>query len=191
MKISNNVRPVAGIAIAATMGTGMLFASSTASAEPAFYIGGSYGMSRVDNSDFSDNTNVLKAFAGGKFSDYIGIEAAALDYGSAEDNNFKSDLTGMSLALAGFLPFTNSFEGFIKVGNLWWENDVRFLGFKDSLDGEELFYGVGANFYFNKTLALRIEMERYEVELSSDEIGVDLNGTTDVDVASVGLLFNF
>lgn len=191
MTNSKRLLSATGAALAVMMGTGVVLSSNAAAAESAFYVGGAYGMSRVDNADFDDNTNVIKAFAGGKFMDYFGVEAAALDYGSASDNDVKSDLTGYSVAVVGFLPFTDSFEGFLKLGNLWWENDIRFLGFKNSFDGEELFYGAGVNFNFNKTLALRVELERYTVELSSNEVGIDIDGDTDVDVASVGVVFNF
>lgn len=191
MTNSKRLLSATGATLAVMMGAGVVFASSAVAAESSFYVGGAYGMSRVDNADFDDNTNVIKAFAGGKFMDYFGVEGAALDYGSANDNDVKSDLTGYSVAVVGFLPFTDSFEGFIKLGNLWWENDIRFLGFKKSFDGEELFYGGGFSFYFNKALALRFELERYTVELSSNEVGIDIDGDTDVDVASVGVVLNF
>ena len=47
------------------------------------------------------------------------------------------------------------------------------------------------NFNFTKTLALRVELERYKVELSQNEIGAGVDGSFDVDVASVGLVLNF
>ncbi len=190
MTNSNRLLVSAGAAIV-MMGAGSVCTSSAIAADSAFYVGGGYGMSRVDNADFDDDTNVLKAFVGGKFMDYFGVEAAALDYGSANDNDVKSDLTGYTVAAIGFLPFTDSFEGFLKVGNLWWENDIRLLGLKYSFDGEELFYGAGFNFYFNKALALRVELERYAVQLSDNEVGMNIDEDIDVDVASVGVVFNF
>ena len=33
--------------------------------------------------------------------------------------------------------------------------------------GNENFYGVGANFHFNKTIALKVEMERYKVDFDA------------------------
>ena len=191
MKNPNGMQTFSRIALAVTLGSGLLAAASPASAEPGFYVGGEYGMGRINCGDFEDDTQVLKAFVGGKFSNYIGVEAAAIDFGEAEDNGFKSELTGASLALVGFMPFTDSFEVFIKGGSLWWENDLEVLGFESSQDGTEFFYGAGINFYFNKTIALRLELERYEVELSADEVGIDIEGTADVDVASVGIVLNF
>lgn len=191
MKNPNGMQKVAGIALAVSMASGLWVAANSATAEPGFYVGGAYGLGRVNGGDFEDDTSVLKAFVGGKFNDYVGLEVAVHDFGEAEDSGFSSELTGGSLALMGFMPFTDSFEVFVKAGNLWWENDLRFLGFKSSQDGEEFFYGLGANFYFNPTLAVRLELERYEVELSSDEVGIDIDGSTDVDVASVGVVFNF
>lgn len=191
MKNSNSKQKFTRMAFAVAMGSGLLAAASFASADPGFYVGGEYGMGRINGGDFEDDTSVLKAFVGGKFNNYIGVEGAAIDFGEAEDNGFKSELTGASLAVVGFMPFTDSFEVFIKAGSLWWENDLEVLGFESSQDGTEFFYGAGLNFYFNKTIALRLELERYEVELSADEVGIDIDGTTDVDVASVGIVFNF
>lgn len=191
MKNTNRAHTFSLIAFAVATGSGLLAATSSASADPGFYIGAEYGMGRIDGGDFEDDSQVLKAFAGGKFNNYIGVEAAAIDFGEAEDNGFKSELSGATLAVVGFMPFTDSFEVFVKAGNLWWENDLEVLGFDSSQDGSEIFYGAGVNFYFNETIALRLELERYEVELSAEEVGIDIDVTTDVDVASVGVVFNF
>lgn len=183
---------VVSIALCATMGSASLMFAGQVAAEPGLYVGGAYGQSRVNDSDFDDDNQALKAFVGGKFNDYLGLELAANDYGNAEGNGYSSDLTGVTLALMVYLPLTDSFELFVKGGQLWWENDVKVLNtFDDTLDGEEIFYGAGMNFNFTETLSLRVELERYKVELSQSEIGVGVDGSSDVDVASVGLLLNF
>lgn len=185
-------KQIVGIALSATIGSGLLAFASQASAESGMYVGGAYGQSRVNDSDFDDDNEALKAFIGGKFNNYIGLELAGNDYGKAEDNGSSSDLTGITLALMLYLPLGDGFELFAKGGQLWWEDDVRILNtFDDTLDGEEVFYGLGMNINFTDALSLRIEMERYEVELSQSEIGVGVDGSSDVDVASVGLVFNF
>lgn len=185
-------KQVTGIALCATMGSASMMFAGHAAAEPGMYLGGAYGQSRVDDSDFEDDNEALKVFVGGKFNDYIGLELAGNDYGESENNIYSSDLTGLTLALMVYLPLTDSFELFVKGGQLWWEADTEVFGtYDDTLDGEETFYGVGMNFNFTDTLSLRVEMERYKVELSQSEIGVGVDGSSDVDVASVGLLFNF
>jgi len=192
MMISKLNKQVAGIALCATIGSAAIIFAGNAAAEPGMYVGGAYGQSRVDDSDFDDNNPAYKIFVGGKFNDYIGLELAGNDFGEAESGIYSSDLTGVTLALMVYLPLTDSFELFVKGGQLWWENDVKILNtYNDKLDGEELFYGVGMNFKFTDTLSLRVELERYKVELSQNEIGVGVDGSFNVDVASVGLLLNF
>lgn len=182
------VRLVLSVAFLASV----FIAANNAFAEPGFYVGGAAGMSRVNNSDFDDNDTAFKILAGGKFGDYVGIEAAVNDYGEAEGRGYSSELTGNTLALVGFFPLMDNFDLFAKGGQLWWRDKVTVLDiFRDTLTGNETFYGVGADFYFNKNIALRIEMERYKVELSRSEIGVNVDGDSDVDVASVGVSFHF
>ena len=104
------VKPLTSAVLAATVAAGVFLWASNASAEPGFYVGGAYGMGRVNNSDFDDDNSAIKVFLGGKMNRYIGVEGALNDYGKAESRGFSSDLTGNSLALIGFLPVTDSLE---------------------------------------------------------------------------------
>lgn len=191
MKNSSSAKKITSLALSVALGSGLWIAASTAYADLGVYIGAAYGLGRVDGGDFKDDTSVLKAFVGAKFNSYVGIEGGIHDFGGADNNGFRSDLTGQSLALAGFMPLGESVELFAKVGNLWWDSDVKYLGLTNSQSGRELFYAAGLNVYFNPSLALRLEFERYKVELTSDEVGIDIDGSTDVDVASVGVVFAF
>lgn len=180
------------LAVVTTMGSCIVVGASVVSAEPGLYVGGAIGWGRVDGSDFDDDNAVYKIFAGGKFNDYIGVEIAANDYGEAERGIFASELTGNTAAVVGYWPLGDNFELFAKAGNMWWRDKVTVLGtYDDTISGDEIFYGLGANFKFNESLALRVEMERYKVDLSQEEIGVDLDDTYNVDVASVGMAFSF
>jgi hypothetical protein len=191
MKKAALLKKSVSAAVAIAIGSGLWVSSSAVYADSGFYLGGAFGLARVDGNDFEDDSSVLKAFVGGKFNSYIGVEAAIHDFNETSDGGFTSDISGQSLALVGFLPLTESLELFIKGGNLWWKNDIQFGSLKDSNDGTEIFYGVGANFYLNPNIAVRAEFERYEVELSSNEVGIDIDTTTDVDVASIGVVFSF
>ena len=179
------------LSAALAVASGLCIASGAVYADPGLYLGGAFGVARVDGNDFDDDSSVLKVFAGGKFNSYLGVEAGMHDFNETKDGGFTSDLSGKSLAVVGFLPLSDSFELFIKAGNLWWKNDLEFGGLKDSRDGTEIFYGVGANFNFNPSVALRVELERYDVEFSSNEVGINIDDTTEVDVASVGVVFSF
>ena len=192
MNILKISKKTTSLAFAIAIGSGTLIAANTAFAEPGVYIGAGYGEGRVNNSDFNDNRPAMKAFVGGKFNDYIGIEGAINDYGKAENKGYSAALKGNTAALVGYLPLTKSFDLFIKGGKLWWRDNVTVLDtYHHTLKGDENFYGVGADFHFNKMLAMRAELERYKVELSSNEIGVDVDGSSNVDVASLGVVFSF
>lgn len=186
-----STRPITRLALSVIAGSGLAVMSSITLAVPGVYVGAAYGIARPDGGDFDDNTQVLKAFVGGKFNDYIGVEAAANDYGEAKGSGYKSELGGYSLALVGYLPLGDHFDLFAKAGNMWWKDDYTILGYSNDATGNEIFYGVGAQFNFNEHIALRFEMERYNVDLSSDEIGINIDGTYDVDVASLGAVFTF
>lgn len=191
MNKHKSTKPLPRLVFAVVAGSGFSVATNSALAEPGIYVGGAYGIARVDSGDFDDDTHELKAFVGGKFNDFIGVEAAANDYGEAKGRGYKTELNGYTLALVGYLPLGNQFDLFAKAGNLWWRNDYTILGYSDDFSGNELFYGLGAQFNFNENFALRLEMERYKVEFSHDEIGFNINETFDVDVASVGVVFTF
>ncbi len=196
MAILKAKKRIGSITLAMTVGSSIAFATNSAWAEPGFYIGGAYGQNSVNDSDFDDKNPAMKIFAGGKFNDYIGVEGAINDYGEAENTGYSAELTGNTLAVVGFLPFMDCCNLFVKGGQLWWEDKVTVLdAFSDTLDGNEIFYGVGADFtltdYKTSSIALRVEMERYKVELSQSEIGADVDGSSEVDVASVSVLFNF
>lgn len=162
-------------------------------AEPLtpLYAGAEYGLGRVNDSDFEDEDSAVKIFVGGKFNPYIGLEGAYNDFGKSENNGNSSEVTGSTLALMGIWPVSDNFELFVKGGQLWWRDKINVLAFEDTVTGNENFYGLGANFYVNEMWSVRAEWERYEVKLTDDEVGVDIDGTSTLDVASVGVAVNF
>ncbi len=176
--------------LAISMTGALLLATNSANAEPGYYVGGAYGLSRVNDSDFDENNiSALKVFVGGKYNDYIGVEGAVNDYGTSGHNGYSADLTGNTIALVGFYPFADRFEVFIKGGRLWWRDKVVVLNtFSDTITGNENFYGVGANFNLSETIAIRAEMERYKV---GDEFAFNADASAHVDVASLGVSMNF
>jgi hypothetical protein len=192
----NNIRTtsVVSVALAIATGSGLIFLSSSANAlessyASSVYLGGAFGYARVEEGDFDDDTDVLKAFVGAKFNDYIGAELAFNDYGKAQENGLKSDLSGVTLAAVGYLPLSDSFDLFAKVGSLWWNNDLSFLGLTRDTSGNEIYFGIGGQFNLNEQIAFRVEMERYDADLDASEIGISLDSFT-VDVASVGVVFS-
>lgn len=171
---------------------GALVAADSASAQPGLYAGGAYGQSRVNDSDFDDENTAMKIMVGGKFNRFLGLELAGNDYGESSGVGYESELKGITFAAVGYLPLGDSFELFVKGGNLWWEHNLElFNTFDDTIDGNEFFYGAGVNFNFTPMFALRAEMERYEFDLADDDAIINIDGKGTVDVVSLGVLFNF
>lgn len=163
--------------------------------EPSGYIGAGLGRVDVNDSDFEDEDTSAKVYLGGKFGPYLGVEASVNDFGDSSTDVSEWELNGTTLALVGFLPFNERVALFLKLGNLWWEADASLAGADDDFDGSERFGGIGAQFNFTDNFAMRLEYERYKVEIDEDELGlgglVDIDAESDVNVASAGLQFNF
>lgn len=190
MRISKSVFPlVAGVALLMTSVTA--FAQDDGDA--GFYLGGSYGVAKVNDSEFDDDNDVPQGFLGIQFNSVLGIEASYIDFGTYGGGLARASTDGYGLALTGTLPLSESFGLYAKVGQFWWDSDVRTLGFRDSYDGSELYYGVGLSFAMTDNLDFRISYDRLDVDLSDDDIGPIINGDFDsqIDILSAGIKLTF
>ena len=157
------------------------------------YVGGALGLVSVDDSEFDDDNNASQLFAGWQINPYFGIEGGYTDFGRSGGDLARSEIDGYSLAATGRLPLTDSFALTAKAGRFWWDSDVRVGPFSDNFSGNELTYGVGAQFSITESLDLRIGYDRLDVDLERDEIGPIASGDFDstIDLLSAGLKFTF
>lgn len=165
--------------------------------QPEFSIGGGYGLTKLKDGDFDEDEAAKKAFAVVKLNEFIGIEAAYIDFDESGNQAFDIDIKGKALNLILELPVSPAFSVYAKGGQMWWDADANidtsdFISSND-YDGDETFWGIGAKFRLAEHLDLRVEYERFNFEISRDEINVlqpnDIN--MDVDFASVNLQFTF
>lgn len=165
--------------------------------QPEFSVGGGYGLTKLKDGDFDEDEAAKKVFAVVKFNEYIGVEAAYIDFDESGNGALDIDLKGKALNLILELPVSQSFSVYAKGGQMWWDADTNidtseFITSND-YDGNETFWGLGAKFRLAEHLDLRIEYERFNFEISRNEINVlqpnDIN--MDVDFASVNLQFTF
>lgn len=164
---------------------------------PEISIGGGYGLTKLKDEDFEEEEAAKKAYVLVKFNEYIGIEAAYIDFDDAGNGIVNLDPKGKALDLIIELPISEGLGLYAKGGQLWWDADTRMdtedFVLSDDYDGDETFWGVGAKFRLAEHLDLRLEYERFNFEISRDEINVlqtsDIN--MDVDYASVNLQFTF
>ena len=151
-------------------------------------------------SSFDDKDTAFKIGAGIQLNRYIGVEFQYTDLGSPEYKGsitdgvdtltakVSGDTDGYGMNLVGTLPFER-FKLFGKVGyhKLETEASAKITdGFdtfkiKDSEEEWVSSYGIGASFAFTPQVELAAEFERYQ----------DVADDYDVDMASVGLRYNF
>lgn len=167
--------------------------------EPEFSIGAGYGPTKIkdNDEDFDEDEAAKKIFALAKFNEYVGIEASYIDFDEAGNDFFSLDAKGKTLALILEAPINETISLYAKGGQMWWEADAALtndlFSASDDYDGDETFWGAGVKFGLAEHLDLRIEYERFNFEISRDEIDVlqasDID--TEVDLASVNLQFTF
>lgn len=147
---------------------------------PGIYLGGSWGAYSIDESDLDDHDDMLKAYIGGQFNPWFGIEGSWVDFNRLNNpggDNFDSDGKGLAAVLS--FPFSDTSSVYVKGGELWWNSDSTLGGVVADDDGNDIFIGAGAKLGFTDRLAFRLEWERYEV------------ADVDLDAASASLQFTF
>ena len=156
------------------------------------YAGGAIGRSDYDIScrtGFNCDTRAvgLKAFTGGKFSDFAGLEASYVYLGKADRAGGDTWGQGINLSLVGYLPLSQSFSLTGKVGGIygWTKTEgTSAPGFATGRDnGLGLSYGAGLTYAMTRTVDLRLDWDRYRMKFTT--------GRDDVDFATVGVAFKF
>jgi OOP family OmpA-OmpF porin len=157
-------------------------------ADNGFYLGASVGQANLkiddltndtfENDDFDADDMAFKLIAGMRPLDWLGVEAAYVNFGEPEDTvlgqKLKADGDGISAFAVGFLA-TGPVDLFAKVGLISW--DSKISGSFDD-DGTDLAYGAGAQFRV-LGLSIRAEYEKFDI---SD---------VDLDMISVGVTYTF
>jgi OOP family OmpA-OmpF porin len=178
---------ISAAALAAVLASPAIFA-----ADNGIYIGASVGQSGVKfddtiedvNLDYDADATAYKVIAGWRFLDWLSVEANYVDLGSGDDTvlgeKLETEIDGITLSAVGFLP-VGPVDLFARVGMINWDASLSApnLDLRSSEDGNDLAYGVGAQFRV-WGLSLRAEYERFEI---SD---VDT-----VDMISLGLTYTF
>jgi len=164
-----------------------LLLTPAAYADSGFFVGGAYGDASFDADSFSsfDQDSAPYKIMAGYIFDMpvfdIAIEAAYNDFGSQEGDVLlvpaEVDATGLSAFVVGGFDF-GIFGIFAKAGMVSWDADLNIGGLKDSDDGTDPAYGVGARLMFS-SLEARLEYEVFDFD------------DVDLDMVSLGLIWRF
>jgi hypothetical protein len=175
---------------------GIAFSSYVFAQPPELYFGAGYGQYKFEfhdddiDTDFSEDKEVNKLIIGGNFTDVVGIEFNYLDFGDVEDNGINLEVDGMSLGGVLHAPISDYFSIFGKAGVLSWEADINgqlgtgpaAIAFREKIEGDDLYYGIGAKFGLGHAVDLRVDYDRYEVDEDFDP---------ELDIVSAAVQFNF
>ena len=84
------------IGLSAVLALGPLAAAQAQ--KTGLYVGAAAGAYSIDESNLSDNDHVLKAYVGGQFTDWFGIEGSWSDFNRLDNDNdhFESDGAGLA-----------------------------------------------------------------------------------------------
>jgi OOP family OmpA-OmpF porin len=193
MQINRKKALVGALALAAVTG-----AVSVNAKEGGMYLGGGLGLTDYQNagkSDFGpggrvgDDDSLAWRLFGGYRVDNLALEAGYNDFGDLTGRNavggVKADAWGLDLTGMAFVPVSNVFEVFGRVGTYYWNSDVERSGasaarLKDKTDWN-LTYGVGGQLKTTSDLSVRGEWRQFR----------DLYGRVNTNVWMASLVSQF
>lgn len=141
-----------------------------------------------------DDGTTWRAFGGYQFNSNFGFELGYADLGEATQEPVGGGSTTFEakvyeMTLVGTVPLGEQFSVYGKWGFFHWDADRTIVGVgagTASTSGKDITYGFGVKYNFTRSLALRMEWQRYK------DIGdVNFTGVSDVDVFGVNLLLKF
>lgn len=141
-----------------------------------------------------DKDIAWKVFGGYQFNSYFGFEFGYADLGEVKQSatgvgTATFETTGIEMVLVATLPINQQFGLFAKWGLFSWQLDRTITGTgagTTEASGKELTYGFGVKYNFTRSIALRLEWQRY-----MDVGDVSTTGISDVDVGLFGIAFKF
>ncbi|MEJ2463774.1 MAG: outer membrane beta-barrel protein [Candidatus Thiodiazotropha sp.] len=154
---------------------GFCFLSSAVYAQSG-YFGFGVGTANYSEANFDESDTGLNIYGGFLANENLGFEISYTDFGKEEGNYLGYDasveVTGLGLSAIGFLPLSNDFNLFGKVGLMAWDADIGLGPFSDSTDGSDLLFGFGATYQISDQFSLRgawefVDLDEGELDMLS------------------------
>ncbi|ACR10695.1 outer membrane beta-barrel protein [Teredinibacter turnerae] len=187
-------KKMACVAGASVISAAALTAPSVYADDTGFFIQGAYGGYKTHGDDFDDQNTLYELSAGYRFLPFLGVELGYTDLGKFGGDFVSAEVDGYSASVVGYLPFTESFNAFVELGQFYGDVDVQALDFQDKTESETPFYGIGVSFRVTEPLWITAEYDRYDVEYEDGGWPDDIVGggdSTDVDTLKVGARYYF
>lgn len=162
--------------------------------ETGVYISGAYGGYKSRGGEFDDENDLYEVSAGFRFLPFLGVEVGYTDLGEMGSDVLSADVSGYSGSVVGFLPFTESFNAYVELGQFFSDVDINAVGFRSDNESETPFFGAGVSFRIVDPLWVIAEYQRYNVDVDDtawpDEWVYD-DDEADVDTLKVGARYYF
>jgi OmpA-OmpF porin, OOP family len=164
------------------------FVAALAMAGPAaaqLYIGATIGQAEykegcLGTGECDDADTAWRILGGFQFNKFFAVELGYYDFGEASSGTAKLEAEAFELVAVGSFHFTDRFSVYGKLGG--YQGTLKGGGVDE--DSTDLTYGIGVRWDFTKRLGVRGEWQRYE-SLGGGSV------ETDLDVLSIGLIFQF
>ena len=175
--------------------------------DTSLYLGGAVGATHFRSScndvtvSCDDKDTGWKLFAGWQFARNFAIEGGYTDLGKVTANGLVGgvavDAEGKArlfeIVAVALFPIYREFSIYGKIGGYRAKTDVSVTGavpgFRQTISANDhntdVTFGAGVKYSFTPNLGARLEWQRYH------KVGGDNTGTENIDLFSLGLLYNF
>lgn len=152
-----------------------------------FSVGANYGGFKSRGGDFDDENDFFQVNGGYRFTPFIGVEVDYSHFGEYGGDLASAELDGWGASVIGYLPITQTVDLYAKVGAFKSNVEIDVAEFNDNFDDEQIFYGLGAEFYLTRSFSLIAEYNRYKVEVDDSDFPVEVDSSdTDIDTVKLG-----
>ena len=154
---------------------------ATHAVENSFYASVGLYRANYDVNGFKETDKGLFAVDFGySASPFFAVEIGFQDFGEIgvpESSDIRAEIQSYQVSVLGYLPLCQNITGYVKVGLDYWEvevsatTDLSALTLKDN--GENLFYGVGAELMLDEQTSAFIEYQFHsDNELQTYGLGI-------------------
>ena len=138
----------------------------------AAYVGIGLGITDygLDAQSTFDDPTGFEIFVGNRFSENLAVEASYIDFGESSDGippewHINSDT--FTVGVLGIMPVNPGLDLFGKIGLHMWDLEVTEDGFGILAegDGQDIFFGFGANIKVSEQFILSARFNSYDTDL--------------------------
>lgn len=104
---------------------------------------------RVDgDEEFDDDKDAYDLRLGYSFNQYFALDGSYIDFGDYGNDILRADTDGYTLGLQVTLPVHDSFDLYVRGGQLWYETESTVGNISSDYNDEGMYAGAGIRYKF-------------------------------------------